>query len=51
MISYQPKGGMCATCKNKLSDCSALAFNAMPVIKRDTDAVIVRCIKFDRGLS
>ena len=51
MSSYQPKGGMCATCKNKFSDCSALSFNTMPVIKRDTDTVIVRCIKFDRGES
>ena len=51
MSNYQPKGGMCATCKNRLSDCSTLPFRAMPVIKRDDDAVIVRCIKFDRGES
>jgi len=34
MAIHQPKGGMCATCKNALKDCSDLDFKRMPTISR-----------------
>jgi hypothetical protein len=49
MKTYQPKGGMCATCRNKFKDCSGLNFSEMPKLKAISDKVIiVRCTKFDR---
>lgn len=47
---YQPKGGMCMTCKKKTQDCSRLPFHAMPVIQAtDFNSVrIVRCTHHER---
>jgi hypothetical protein len=48
-MTYQPKGGMCLTCKNKLKDCSNLKFNEMPKLKAIGEStVIVRCTSFQR---
>ena len=50
MKTYQPKGGMCATCKHKLKDCSTLNFSEMPKLKAISDKdIIVRCTSFERG--
>jgi hypothetical protein len=52
MKTYQPKGGMCATCKHKLKDCSAFNFSEMPKLKAISDnVIIVRCISFDREVN
>jgi hypothetical protein len=45
---YQPKGGMCAGCKFKNDNCSELEFSKMPVIDKDDEVMIVRCIKYKR---
>lgn len=49
-LTYIPKGGMCATCKNKdnIEFCKSLNFESMPKIcKGDSDGfVIVKCIEF-----
>lgn len=50
MITYQPKGSMCAACAKKLEDCSKLDFKAMPVMVKLGSVRIVKCIKFKRGL-
>ena len=41
--TFTPKGGMCVTCKNALSNCSDLPFHSMPVIDRFDDVARVRC--------
>lgn len=50
-MQYQPKGGMCATCKHKHRDCSHLKFDKMPVI--DYSALqkikIVACREYERS--
>jgi len=48
MPSYQPKGGMCLTCRHALSDCSRLDFRSMPVLHAGASVVIVRCTYFRR---
>ncbi|MFK5951017.1 MAG: hypothetical protein QM500_19870 [Methylococcales bacterium] len=48
-VSFQPKGGMCATCQFKLKNCSHLDFSSMPVIQRTDNAHIVRCAEFDKS--
>ena len=47
-MTYQPKGGMCATCIHQLRDCSHLPFHTMKPISKSTDLgyVIVRCTDF-----
>tara|TARA_R100000027_G_scaffold66875_1_gene63804 strand:+ start:939 stop:1103 length:165 start_codon:yes stop_codon:yes gene_type:complete len=47
-VSYQPKGGMCATCTRRDDDCSHLPFYQMPVISKFKDAAIVRCTQYQR---
>lgn len=48
-MTHQPKGGMCTACAHRHSDCSALPFHAMPVIKQYQDGVkAVRCEQFKR---
>lgn len=47
-MTYQPKGGMCATCLYRGADCSKLPFDKMPVHSRDGDAVIVICKDYRR---
>lgn len=51
---YQPKGGMCVTCKKLFNNCSKLHFENMPVISTTADGqVIVRCTahsRFNAGL-
>lgn len=52
MAIHQPKGGMCATCKNALNDCSNLDFKRMPTISRKparNGVVIVRCTEFKKA--
>jgi hypothetical protein len=49
-MNYQPKGGMCLTCKNKLKvkECSSLKFSEMPKLKTFSDStVIVKCTSFE----
>lgn len=50
MISYIPKGGMCASCKNILSKCTDLDFKSMQqidIIKlNNDDYIIVKCTNF-----
>ena len=45
----QPKGSMCATCKNRDKDCSELNFESMPPLSIDDDVIIVRCTEFKRN--
>jgi len=45
---YQPKGGMCAGCAERLNDCSELDFAMMPVIERDGNLSIVKCTEYVR---
>lgn len=51
-MRYQPKGGMCATCRHFNRGCSHLPFSTMPVIDSYIDedgvAYIVRCKEFER---
>lgn len=42
-MDYIPKGGMCATCVERESDCSQLPFDTMPIIRVDDDVKVVRC--------
>lgn len=44
----QPKGGMCATCKNRFEDCTCLDFEAMPILSIEPDEIVVRCTEFER---
>ena len=47
---YQPKGGMCMTCKKWADDCSELHFESMPIIGTTaTRQVIVRCTEHVRS--
>lgn len=47
--TYRPSGTMCKGCAHIKADCSALPFNTMPQIKRDSDgAVVVKCLNFER---
>lgn len=47
-LQYHPKGGMCANCVNKYSDCSDLDFSSMPrICKGNIDGfVVVNCVQF-----
>ena len=45
-MNYQPKGGMCASCKKKADDCSKLEFWKMRVYQTDGKTNIVICSKF-----
>ncbi|SEI97969.1 hypothetical protein SAMN04244579_02668 [Azotobacter beijerinckii] len=47
-MTFQPKGGMCATCCHALRNCSSLPFASMPVLERAGQAIIVRCTQFQR---
>lgn len=42
-----PKGGMCASCKKAQDDCSALPFNSMNPVRKNSDAVI--CTEYKRN--
>jgi len=44
----QPKGGMCAVCSNRDTDCSVLDFESMPILSIEIDEIIVRCTEFQR---
>jgi hypothetical protein len=50
--TYQPKGGMCRSCKMIKDDCSKLDFKSMPVIYRAISEpityVVVKCTNFER---
>lgn len=52
-MNYQPKGSMCASCKDRDKDCSALEFNNMlGLISTDVDGkktTIVRCSEYQKG--
>lgn len=48
-MTHQPKGGMCAVCTHAPRKCNHLPFHQMQPIKRDGDAVIVRCNEFERA--
>lgn len=45
---YQPKGGMCMSCRKRLGDCSDLPFSKMPVLHEGESTVIVRCTEYVR---
>jgi hypothetical protein len=40
---FQPKGGMCMTCRHAKRDCSDLPFHDMPVVERYYLVARVRC--------
>ena len=46
--SHQPKGGQCANCLKWPLDCSNMDFESMPVIAKDGDVNIVKCLQFRR---
>ena len=47
--TYRPSGTMCKGCARIKADCSALPFNTMPQIKRDSDGtVVVKCLNFEK---
>lgn len=43
LLTYQPKGGACMTCKHKDENCSTLPFAEMPVIAATAGVKIVKC--------
>lgn len=46
-MTCQPKGSMCAACKNSARNCSALPFEQMQVIKTYADDTkAVKCTQF-----
>lgn len=45
---YQPKGGMCRSCRHALRVCSHLDFTSMPVLHQGQHTVIVRCTDYQR---
>lgn len=45
---YQPKGSMCANCKNRFEDCSGLDFKSMPVIAEYKGSAVVICRDFEK---
>lgn len=47
-MNYIPKGGMCISCINWLKDCSHLKFSAMPVLVKDKDVAVVKCIEYKK---
>ena len=49
MTTYQPKGGMCTSCKKKYLDCSHLNFSEMPKIDQFENVIVVRCTEYERG--
>lgn len=42
-----PKGGMCATCTKAAGDCSALPFDSMRAVNKNSSAVI--CTEYKRN--
>ena len=47
--TYRPSGTMCKGCAHIKADCSALPFNTMPQIKRDSDGTVaVKCLNFEK---
>lgn len=54
-MTYQPKGGMCASCMHSSRDCSTLPFKQYPVIERyalkGNSINIVKCGEFKRNES
>jgi len=46
MTKY-PKGGMCATCTKAADDCSALPFDSMRAVNKNSSAVI--CTEYKRN--
>lgn len=48
-MSFIPKGGMCATCTQRESNCSHLPFHQMPVMSKCKDVAIVRCTQYRRA--
>ena len=44
--TYQPKGSMCMACQKRQNNCANLHFAAMPVLKRDANVTIVKCLQF-----
>lgn len=49
MIEHRPKGGMCASCQHSKRNCSHLPFSSYPVLKREEDVVVVRCMDYTRA--
>jgi len=51
-IQYQPKSGMCLSCKHEFDDCSSLNFKEMPVIEKykheGADHCVVKCSNHKR---
>lgn len=47
-MTYQPKGSMCAACKNNKLDCSIHDFNIMKIMEKDDNVIIVKCTEFKR---
>lgn len=46
-LIYQPKGGMCRSCKYANRNCSYLDFSSMPRIAKQGVAVIVKCTAYE----
>lgn len=47
-MNYIPKGGMCIKCVNWLKNCSHLKFNTMPVIVKDKNIAVVKCLEYKK---
>lgn len=47
-ITHTPKGGMCAQCRHRDTDCSWRDFESMQPMKKDGEEMIVKCTGFVR---
>lgn len=45
-MNYIPKGGMCVNCKHWMRPCSHLKFNTMPILFKDKNIAIVKCLEY-----
>ena len=46
---YQPKGGMCIKCSHLDKNCADKDFSKMPVIEKIEEALIVKCVDYNRA--
>lgn len=47
-ITHIPKGGRCAACQHRDTDCSWRDFEAMQPLKKEDELTIVKCDGFKR---
>jgi hypothetical protein len=48
---HVPKGSMCANCLRAREQCNHFDFDAMPVVSRHKDLIVVRCTMYEKDLN